>query len=106
MSRQRVTQREAALLAALMDADGEIVTYADLGWMLGSDGVNDRACIWTYASRLRLLGVQGIETVNGRGLRMTQVPPDWALEDVLAVLRTMQEIGLRHPQITRWRWAS
>lgn len=104
--RQRVTQREAALLACLMEADGAVVTYADLGQVVGSAGVNDRFCIHQYLHRMRMTGIDCVETVAGRGLRMTEIPPDWALEDVLAVLRSMQEIGIQYPQITRWRWAS
>lgn len=104
--RQRVTQREAAILARLMAANGGVVTYADLGQVVGSAVVNDRFCIQQYLHRMRLAGIDCVETVNRVGLRMTEIPPDWALEDVLAVLRSMQEIGLKHPQITRWRWAS
>lgn len=104
--RRRVTQREAALLAALMDADGAVVGYAALGRVVGSAGVNDRNCVFQYVCRLRAAGVGGVETADRHGLRMTEIPPDWALEDVLAMLRTMQEVGVRYPQITRWRAAS
>jgi hypothetical protein len=51
-------------------------------------------------------GVTGIETAGLAGLRMTSIPPDWALEDVLGVLRAMQEIGIALAPITRWRVAS
>lgn len=104
--RQRVTQREAALLAVLMDADGAVVSYAALGSVIGSYGVDDRLCIRQYVHRLRRTGMTCVEVVAGRGLRLTEIPPDWALEDVLAVLRSLQELGVAYPPITRWRWAS
>jgi hypothetical protein len=104
--RRRVTQREAALLAALMDADGAVVGYGALGRVVGAGGASERACISEYVHRLRVAGVAGVETVGRWGLRMTAIPPDWALEDVLGVLRSMQDVGIEHLPIARLRKVS
>ena len=92
-------RRQFSLLAALLDADGALVTYADLGDVVGSGGVNDAAVIRGYAQRLRTLGITGIETVEGRGLRLTKLPPDWALETVLTMLDVLRSEGYLLPAL-------
>jgi len=99
-----MTRRQAAMLAALLDADGELLTYAELGAVVGSAGVSDQAVIRRYVQRLRGAGVHCVEVVNGRGCRLTRVPPDWTLESVLALLDEMRRYGFKQP-VLMWRVA-
>lgn len=82
--------RQAAILATLLEADGAVVSYVRLGDVTGTLEVNVNAAIGLYAHRIRARGIDCIETVVGRGLRMKCLPPDWALEDILAVLDTLR----------------
>src|SRR4051812_16517837 len=96
-----LSRRQAALLAALLDADGELLTYAALGDVVGSAGVNDKDVIRRYVQRLRELGLTCIAVVDGVGCRLTDVPPDWTLESVLAMLDAMRRYGHEQP-ILKW----
>lgn len=98
-------RRQVALVAALLDADGGLLSYVELGDVVGSAGVNDCKVIRQYVNRLRALGVDCIEVVKGRGCRLTGLPPDWMLEDVLAVLDEMRRDGWGQP-VLMWRKAS
>lgn len=101
---RRVSGQQARFLAVLIDADGAVVSYAVLGDAVGACGVNDRAVLKQYGQRLQERGVGGVEHVRGRGYRMTRIPPDWALDDVLAVLDQMRRAG--ELPAARWRRAS
>jgi len=90
---QYLSRRQLMLLAALLDADGSVVRYCELGDVVGTSGVDDSEALRAYASRLRLLGVECIETVVGRGFRMTCLPPDWALDEILMALDQMRAEG-------------
>lgn len=99
-----LSRRQAALLAALLDADGRVVSYGALGDVVGSSGVNDRATLQQYAFRIRRLGILGIEAVANRGYRLTSIPPDWALETVLTMLDVLRRDEREMPLV--WRRAS
>lgn len=101
---RRISGRQARLLAVLLDADGAIVSYRHLGEAVGSYGVSDRYVLEQYRFRLRERGVDVIEHVSRRGFRMTRIPPDWAIPDVLAVLDAMRRDGELPAQ--RWRRVS
>ena len=96
-----LTRRQAALLAALLDADGDVVPYWELGAVVGSAGVNDAPVIRRYVRRLQDLGVRCVQIVPRRGCRLTEVPPDWTLDAVLAMLDTMRRDGFCQPV---WQW--
>lgn len=88
-----LTRCQASLLAALLDADGALMPYAELGDVVGSLGVNDSVTVRSHVLRIRRQGIACIEVVTGRGCRLTAVPPDWTLETVLAVLDAMRRDG-------------
>jgi hypothetical protein len=100
-----LSRRQAALLAALLDADGATVPYPELGDVVGAAGVNVPLVISQYVNRLRRLGVGCVVVVPGVGLRLAGLPPDWALEDVLALLDEMRRDGFEQP-VLRWGRAS
>ena len=99
-----LSRRQAMLLAALLDADGAVVSYAVLGDVVGTLGVNDQFSVRQYVHRLRQRGIRCVEVVDGRGCRLTTIPPDWALEDVLAMLDAMRRAETA--PLTIWRMAS
>lgn len=88
-----LSRRQALLLAALLDADGAPVRYRDMGDVVGTSGVDDAEALRSYAARLRMLGVDCIETVPGCGFRMRCLPPDWALADILLMLDVLRAEG-------------
>jgi biotin operon repressor len=100
-----LSRRQAMLLAHLLDADGAVVPYAELGDVVGTSGVADDVAIRLYVFRLRQLGLRCVETVAARGCRLTAVPPDWTLETVLAVLDAMRR-DAAEPTVLEWRKAS
>lgn len=100
-----LSRRQAAILAALLDADGATVDCADLAVVAGSFGVNDGAVLRGYAARLRRRGVDGIASDCRSGWRMTKLPPDWALDDVLRALDELRADGSL-PSAATWRRAS
>lgn len=100
-----LSRRQAAMLAVLLDADGEMLTYAELGDVVGSAGVNDWDVVRRYVQRLRELGVTCIEVERGIGCRLTGVPPDWTLDVVLAMLDEMRRYGFEQPVLRWWRAA-
>jgi biotin operon repressor len=95
------TRRQTALVAALLDADGAVVSYRSLGIVVGAAEVNVAPVVRQYVQRLRRHGVE-IETVARRGCRLLRVPPDELLEDVLAVLDEMRRDGWGMPMLA-WR---
>lgn len=95
------TRPQAKLLAVLLDANGAVVPYPVLGDTVESFGVDDKAVIRQYVHRLRALGVDCVEVVRGRGCRLTAVPPDWTLDDVLRELDALRE-GWAVPALV-WR---
>src|SRR5688572_18040311 len=99
-----LSRQQARLLAVLLDADGALVPYAALGDVLGSSGVNDASVCRLYVWRLRAKGVGCVAVVNGLGLRMTQLPPDWTLETVLWALDALRRDD--EIPVLVWRWAS
>jgi DNA-binding winged helix-turn-helix (wHTH) protein len=101
---QYLSRRQAALLAALLDADGDVVRYCVMGDVVGTNGVDDPEALRAYASRLRRKGVDCFETVPERGFRMTTLPPDWALPDILAMLDVLRAGGYDSP--VEWEMAS
>jgi hypothetical protein len=105
MDAMNLSRRQAALLAALLDADGEMLTYAELGATVGTRGVNDTNAICQYVHRLRALGLACVEVVAGRGLRLVDIPPDWTLESVLAMLDAMRRYGYEQP-VLKWSRAA
>lgn len=92
---------QAAVLATLLVADGDVVPYALLGDVVGTSGCDDSKAIRQYAARFRALGFDCVETVPRRGLRLTAVPPDWALPDMLAVLDSLRRQGASLPEHAR-----
>lgn len=95
-----LTIRDAQILAALLLADGEWVTNDELMARIGADQVDKNNAIWRAFRRMRALGVDGLERGGGKpmlwraatirprerrpvGVRLTRLPPDWALEAVL-----------------------
>lgn len=86
----RLSRCQARLVAMLLDADRRPVSYLDLGDAVGANGVNCPALIRVYAHRLRRRGIDGLEAVPGFGYRLMKLPPDWALEDVLAMLDVLR----------------
>lgn len=99
-----LSRRQAALVAVLLDADKHGVSHVVLGDAVGANGVNCVAVIRLYVHRLRRRGVRGIEAVPGYGYRLTKLPPDWALEDVLAMLDVLRREEREMPMV--WRRAS
>ena len=95
--------RQAAILAMLLDADGAVVSYAELGELIGSSGINDSKVIRQYVTRLRQQGVLGVEVVTGRGCRLRALPPDSMLDDVLTMLDVIRREGYARPVV--WRVA-
>lgn len=88
-----LTRCQAMLLAALLDADGRVVSYAALGEAVGAWSVNEVYVVRQHVNRLRRKGVACIETVPRRGCRLTAVPPDWTLETVLAMVDVLRRDG-------------
>lgn len=86
-----MTPLDARLLAALLLADGRPVPYTALPGryqLLGEHGGPQRAHMARRQMRRRGLGVC-VEW--GRfACRMVALPPDWALEDVLACARELR----------------
>lgn len=97
-------RRQTALVAALLDADGAVVSYDILGDVVGANCVNVVPTVRQYVHRLRRRGV-AIQTVTGRGCRLLRIPPDEMLEDVLAVLDQMRRDGWGMPVLMRRRTA-
>lgn len=89
----RLSLPQARILAVLLDADGATVSYAALGAVVGTSGVNEYKAIRSYAERLRERVGPCVEVVPRRGLRLTAVPPDWTLDTVLWVLDDMRRTG-------------
>lgn len=100
-----LSRRQSMILATLLVADGEVVSYGDLCDVVGTPGWNESEVIRQYAARIRALGIDCVETVTRRWLRLTGVPPDWALPDILGVLDSMRRQGIEIPEHS-WRKAS
>lgn len=97
---ERLTSRDAEILAALVLADGEWLTHDELFDVIGAWQKEPNDAIWRSFRRMRALGVEGLERGGGKptlrnphavrtrerrpvGVRLTQIPPDWALDEVL-----------------------
>lgn len=95
---RELTNGQARLLAVLMLADGRRVDPDDLAYRVGYRGSGRHRSLRMAALRLRNLGVRCVD-VGGRpdvpsgkpvGMRLTDLPPDWTLEDVLAAIHRIQ----------------
>lgn len=95
-----LTIRDAQILAALLLADGEWVPLDELMDAVGAWQRDPSNAVWRAFVRMRALGIEGLERGSGRptlrkphalrtrqrrpvGVRLTRLPPDWALDEVL-----------------------
>lgn len=97
---------EARFLAILLLADGRRLDYWDIRNLMGARWLeSNRQAIRRIVKKLAATGVGGVE-VGGYyrgevlygttpGVRMTKLPPDWALEDVLHAARKLRR---------EWSW--
>lgn len=101
-----LTRGQAAFLAVLIDADGAAVSFARLADAMGMSGADEAVLLYQFAWKLRRKGIGGIVSVPTYGYRLAVLPPDWALEDVLALLDELRREGFLRRDVYRWRRAS
>ena len=79
----RLAAQESAVLQALLDCRGRVVSRRELARLAGIADLNDRRCDWLLVSIRKVLGADAIRTVRGRGWMLVPVAVDMA-ENLLA----------------------
>jgi DNA-binding response OmpR family regulator len=79
----RLAAQESAVLQALLDCRGRVVSRRELARLAGISDLNDRRCDSLLVSIRKVLGADAIRTVRGRGWMLVPVAVDMA-ENLLA----------------------
>ncbi|MEY2610450.1 MAG: helix-turn-helix domain-containing protein [Acidimicrobiia bacterium] len=79
----RLAAQESAVLQALLDCRGRVVSRRELARLAGIADLNDRRCDSLLVSIRKVLGADAIRTVRGRGWMLVPVAVDMA-ENLLA----------------------
>ncbi|MFZ9158634.1 MAG: helix-turn-helix domain-containing protein [Ilumatobacteraceae bacterium] len=79
----RLAAQESAVLQALLDCRGRVVSRRELARLAGIADLNDRRCDSLLVSIRKVLGADSIRTVRGRGWMLVPVAVDMA-ENLLA----------------------
>ena len=79
----RLAAQESAVLQALLDCRGRVVSRRELARLAGIADLNDRRCDSLLVSIRKVLGADAIHTVRGRGWMLVPVAVDMA-ENLLA----------------------
>jgi DNA-binding response OmpR family regulator len=79
----RFAAQESAVLQALLDCRGRVVSRRELARLAGISDLNDRRCDSLLVSIRKVLGADAIRTVRGRGWMLVPVAVDMA-ENLLA----------------------
>jgi two-component system OmpR family response regulator len=79
----RLAAQESAVLQALLDCRGRVVSRRELARLAGIADLNDRRCDSLLVSIRKVLGADTIRTVRGRGWMLVPVAVDMA-ENLLA----------------------
>jgi DNA-binding response OmpR family regulator len=74
----RLAAQEAAVLKALLDCRGRVVSRRELARLAGIAELNDRRCDSLLVAIRRHLGSDSIRTVRGRGWMLVPVAVDRA----------------------------
>lgn len=86
----RITPRALRVLSALLLADGNYVSTRQLARAIPERRVPDSG-IRNHIANLRRFGVWWIETGPRGGYRLRSLPPDWLLDDLLAMAHRLRE---------------
>ena len=74
----RLAAQESAVLQALLDCRGRVVSRRELARLAGIADLNDRRCDSLLVSIRKVLGADSIRTVRGRGWMLVPVAVDMA----------------------------
>ncbi|NDB04447.1 MAG: helix-turn-helix domain-containing protein [Acidimicrobiia bacterium] len=74
----RLAAQESAVLQALLDCRGRVVSRRELARLAGIADLNDRRCDSLLVSIRKVLGADAIRTVRGRGWMLVPVAVDMA----------------------------
>ncbi|MCE2764316.1 MAG: helix-turn-helix domain-containing protein [Ilumatobacteraceae bacterium] len=74
----RLAVQEAAVLKALVDCRGRVVSRRELARLAGIADLNDRRCDSLLVAIRRVLGADAIRTVRGRGWMIVPLAVDRA----------------------------
>lgn len=74
----RLAAQEAAVLKALVDCRGRVVSRRELARLAGIADLNDRRCDSLLVAIRRVLGADAIRTVRGRGWMIVPLAVDRA----------------------------
>lgn len=74
----RLAAQEAAVLKALVDCRGRVVSRRELARLAGIADQNDRRCDSLLVAIRRVLGADAIRTVRGRGWMIVPLAVDRA----------------------------
>lgn len=100
----RITRPAVCVLAVLLLADGRYVTPAAFKRLSRTRPLVPTA-VSNQIANLRRFGIEGIESRRGRGgcgYRLTRLPPDFLLEDVLAMAHRIKDGPITTRRRIRW----